>query len=137
MPAGLAGELAAARLDSIGRIAAIARQKGAAHVLVAGDVFDGEGLETVAVRRALERMAAESAIQWLLLPGNHDTARAGGLWERMARIGMPHNVVALAKPEPYVLNRDAIILPAPLTSKNPGSDPTGWMDQAATPQGHS
>ena len=135
MPAGLAGELAAARLDSIGRIAAIARQKGAVHVLVAGDVFDGEGLETVTVRRALERLAAESAIQWLLLPGNHDTARPGGLWERMARIGMPDNVVALLKPEPYILNRDTIVLPAPLTSKNPGSDPTAWMDQAATPEG--
>ena len=135
LPADLAGELTAARLDAIVRIAAIARQKGAAHVLVAGDVFDDDKLETVTVRRTLERMGGERDVQWLLLPGNHDPARTGGLWERIARIGLPGNVVALITPEPYPLGQQAVVLPAPLASKNPGRDPTLWMDQAVSAPG--
>ena len=134
-PADLAGELGAARLDAIGRIAAIARARDAFHVLVAGDVFDSDLLEAVVIRRALERMAREADINWLLLPGNHDPARPGGLWDRISRIGTPVNVTALLRNEPIVFQRDGVLLPAPLTSKNPGRDPTGWMDEAATPGG--
>lgn len=136
LPPDLAGELAAARLDVIGRIAAIARAKGAVHVLVAGDVFDDDKLETVAIRRALERMAGESDLQWLLLPGNHDPARLGGLWDRISgRIGLPQNVHALVTPTPFALSLEAVVFPAPLASKNPGRDPTLWMDGAETAPG--
>ena len=134
-PSDLAGELAAARFASLSKIADIARAQGAAHVLVAGDVFDSETLPNLIVRKALERLAAESAITWLLLPGNHDPARAGGIWDRIQRLGVPGNVVPLLTTEPYAVSADAIILPAPLTSKNPGRDPTAWMDSCATPAG--
>ena len=135
LPADLAGELSAARLDAIARIAAIARARNASHVLVAGDVFDSDLLEAVVIRRALERMAREVGVVWILLPGNHDPARPGGLWDRIARMGAPENVTVILRPEPIVFQRDAMLLPAPLTSKNPGRDPTFWMDSAATPDG--
>ena len=134
-PSDLAGELAAARFASIAKIAEIARAQGAAHVLVAGDVFDSETLPNLTVRKALERLATEASITWLLLPGNHDPARLGGIWDRIQRLGVPANVVPLLTPEPYAVSQDAVILPAPLTSKNPGSDPTAWMDGCATPAG--
>jgi DNA repair exonuclease SbcCD nuclease subunit len=135
MPAQLAGELAAARLGIIVRVAAIARAEGAAHAVVAGDVFDGDLIETVVIRRALEQLRQEAGITWALLPGNHDPARAGGLWERIARIGVPDNVVVLTESKPFALVPEAVILPAPLTSKNPGRDPTDWMDHAETAPG--
>ncbi len=135
MPPLLAGELAAARLSVIARIAAIAHAEGAAHVLVAGDVFDSDLIESVTIRRALEQLRQETAVTWVLLPGNHDPARAGGLWERIGRLGVPDNVVLLADQKPFALSPDATILPAPLTSKNPGRDPTAWMDHAETPPG--
>lgn len=134
-PPLLAGELAAARLGIIARVASIARAEGAAHVLVAGDVFDGDLIESVTIRRALEQLRQEAAIAWVLLPGNHDPARAGGLWERTARIGVPDNVVVLSEAKAYALSHEAIVLPAPLTSKNPGRDPTAWMDHAETTPG--
>jgi DNA repair exonuclease SbcCD nuclease subunit len=133
--ADLAGELSAARLDCVARIAAIARGHGSGLVLVAGDTFDSETLPVLTLRRALERLAAESDVRWLIIPGNHDPARIGGLWERLARIGLPDNVVALTATEPYVLAADVMLLPAPLTSRNPGSDPTAWMASAVTPEG--
>lgn len=134
-PPGLAGELAAARLAVIPRIAALARGKDARHVLVAGDVFDTERLSNIDLRRAFEHMAEQNDIRWLLLPGNHDPSRIGGLWERIARLGVPENVTPLLEAAPYHLAPDAILLPAPLTSKNPGRDPTEWMDTAATAPG--
>ena len=135
MPAALGGELAAARVGIIARVAAIARAEGAAHVLVAGDVFDGDLIETVVIRRALEQLRQEAGITWVLLPGNHDPARAGGLWERIVRIGVPDNVAVLTEAKPFNLAPEAVVLPAPLTSKNPGRDPTEWMDYAITPPG--
>ncbi len=135
MPPALAGELGAARLGVIARVALIARNEGAAHVLVAGDVFDGEQIESATIRRALEQMRQAAPVTWVLLPGNHDPARVGGLWERIARIGVPDNVMVLNEAKPFALSPQAIILPAPLTSKNPGRDPTEWMDHAATPPG--
>ena len=134
-PADLAGELSAARLDCIGVIAAVARARGASHVLVAGDVFETDLLEDVVIRRALERMAREAGVVWMLLPGNHDPARPGGLWDRIARMGPPENVTAILRPEPISFHRDAKLLPAPWTSKNPGRDPTLCMAEAITPDG--
>ena len=135
LPSDLEGELQAARLDAIARLAALARSKGAAHVLVAGDVFDHDKLDKIFLRRVLESLKREASVTWLLLPGNHDFARAGGIWERLANFGLPPNVVPLVKPEPFAIDATASVLPAPLTSKNPGRDPTEWMDHAATPLG--
>lgn len=134
-PAALAGELAAARLGTIARIAAAARSRGAAHVLVAGDIFDSDRLETLLIRRTLEHLRNEGDIAWLLLPGNHDPARAGGVWERASSIGLPANVAVLAAPQPYALSGDAVVFPAPLSSRTPGRDPSAWMDDAASAPG--
>lgn len=134
-PDQLAGELAAARLSAIGRIAALARRHGAAHVLVAGDVFDNDRLDALTLRRALEHMRAESDIAFLLLPGNHDPARAGGIWERVARLGVPANVTVLDAACAHVLGPECVVLPAPLTSKSPGRDPTEWMASAQSAPG--
>lgn len=135
LPDRLAGELATARVDAIGRIAAIARARAASHVLVAGDVFDGPALPRVEIRRALERMAEHSTVQWLLMPGNHDPIRTGGLWDRVRQLDLPNNILVLAKPEPIALTPDVVLLPAPLTSNNPGDDPSQWMDTAQTQLG--
>jgi DNA repair exonuclease SbcCD nuclease subunit len=131
----LAGELAAARLDIVASIAKLARTKGARHVVVAGAVFDSELVATSEIRRALARLAEESDVTWLLLPGNHDPARIGGVWDQVARLGAPPNVVVLDKAMPHVIGSEAVILPAPLASKDPGRDLSDWMDTAATPAG--
>jgi Calcineurin-like phosphoesterase len=134
-PSDLAGELSAARFSAIGRIAEIARGQGAAHVLVAGDVFDADDLPNTTVRRGLERMAEHAALTWVLLPGNHDPARIGGIWDRVRRFGVPANVILALDEAPLPLTNDVVVLPAPLTSKNPGRDPSSWMDQAASAPG--
>ncbi|HPG88650.1 MAG TPA: DNA repair exonuclease, partial [Hyphomicrobium sp.] len=69
------------------------------------------------------------------LPGNHDPVRVGGVWDRVQRFGAPSNVVVARSDAPIHLNAAVTLLPAPLASKNPGRDPTAWMDSAATPDG--
>jgi DNA repair exonuclease SbcCD nuclease subunit len=132
---GLAGELAAARLGIIGRLAKIARERGAKHVLVAGDVFDSELIATLEIRRALAQLAEESDLTWLLLPGNHDPLRLSGVWDQVSRLGLPPNVSVLSSATVHALASDAVLLPSPVTSKDPGRDVTEWMDAAATPPG--
>ncbi|MEQ1652913.1 MAG: metallophosphoesterase [Hyphomicrobium sp.] len=135
MPPDLAGELSGARFAAIARIAAIADAQGARHVLVAGDIFDAEDLPNTTLRRARERMAEHGHLTWVLLPGNHDPARPGGVWDRVQRFGVPVNVICLRDDAPIGVGDGVVVLPAPLTSKNPGRDPTEWMDTAATAAG--
>lgn len=134
-PSELAGELSAARLNAIARIAGIARDRATAHVLVAGDIFDSDKLGSVLVRRTLEHLKREADITWLLLPGNHDPARAEGIWDRAAQIGLPANVIVLGADKPFAVSTHAVVLPAPLTSKTPGRDPTAWFDSAESAPG--
>lgn len=132
-PADLAGELSAARFNAIARIAEVAANRSASHILVAGDVFDNDELPSLTVRRAFERMAAHRDKTWVLLPGNHDPHRRGGIWDRAARLDNPPNVIVAMAEAPLSLSDTVTLLPAPLTTKNPGRDPTAWMDNAETP----
>ena len=124
-----------ARLDVIARIAAAARDNGAAHVVVAGDVWDTDLPSDRMVRQPLAAMGAARDLTWWLLPGNHDPASRGGLWDRLRKGALPENVRCLCSAEPHEAAPGVFFLPAPLVSKNPGHDPTGAMDAMTTPEG--
>lgn len=123
-----------ARLDAIDAIAAAARREGAGFVLVAGDVFDSSEPGDRVYRQALTRMKAASDIRWVLLPGNHDPARADGLWTRLVGEA-PDMVTACLEPTPLDLGDGVWLLPAPLQFKRALEDPTAWFDSAETPAG--
>lgn len=125
--------LAEARLDAIDNIAAAASLAGAAHVLVAGDVFDNVEPGDRIVMQAMSRMERAPATWWLM-PGNHDHARAGGLWSRV-RARAPLNVHVVDTPEPVEMEEGAWLLPAPLEHRKASSDPTAAMVHMATPPG--
>lgn len=134
-PERVAGRLEGARLDAIDRLAAAARQRGIAHVLVAGDIWDSERLPAAVERQPLARMARHTDIRWVLIPGNHDAARPGSVWARLAARGVPDNVVPLIEPAPSEIAAGVAILPAPLFARSAGRDPTLWMDEAPTSAG--
>ncbi|MGD9804792.1 MAG: exonuclease SbcCD subunit D [Hyphomicrobiaceae bacterium] len=133
--ADVGAQLRAARLEAIDRIAGVAGANGAQHVIVAGDVFDSELIEDPWLRQPLARMAAYSDLAWHLLPGNHDPARGGGIWERLVRLGLPPNVTPLTMASPYRITPNVVLLPSPLAAKEMRSDPTGWMDHAESGAG--
>ena len=119
-----------ARLTMIARIAEAARTHAAGHILVAGDIFDSPGLADAILRQALVRLSAETDLKWVLLPGNHDPDTELGLWGRIYDFGLPSNVVLARDACPLQLAEDVVLLPAPLSSKSAGADPTAWFDNA-------
>lgn len=123
--------LTEARFDAIDAIGRQAQAHGVNHVLVAGDIFDTEGPEDRTVVQALSRMERHPC-RWWLLPGNHDFARNGGLWDRVKRRAGP-NIQCLTEAEPCELEDGAWLLPAPLAHRHNLDDPTDLFDQMETP----
>jgi hypothetical protein len=126
------GRLRQARMEAIPRLAAAAREGGATHVLLAGDTFDSETPAPATIRQALNAMAADPAIGWVILPGNHDSLAAAALWDRVAA-DRPANVTLALTPAPIAIP-GAVVLPAPCTHRRPGRDLTSDLDQP-TPEG--
>lgn len=132
-PQEVRSALAEARLDAIDRLAIAAKSCGATHIVVAGDVFDNVEPGDRIVTQALSRMAM-APVTWWLMPGNHDHARAGGLWSRV-RGQAPASVRVVDTPEPIEMEDGAWLLPAPLEHRKTASDPTAAMVDMATPPG--
>jgi DNA repair exonuclease SbcCD nuclease subunit len=133
MSAEASGALQESRLDVIDTIGRLAADTTASDVLVAGDVFDAPEPHERTVRQALSRMG-QHGCRWWLLPGNHDYARAEGLWDRLRR-DAPTNVTALLEAEPAQLADDAWLLPAPLFYRRTEGDPTEILGSMETPAG--
>jgi hypothetical protein len=129
------GVLQQARLAAIGTIGQLARQEGAHHVLVAGDLYDNDAPAQKTLLEPLERMRANPHVTWHIIPGNHDYHRGNGVWDRAAAPGLPANVRVHLAPEPVLLGEEAVLLPAPLRRRSEVNDLTEWMDNASSAAG--
>ena len=131
-----AAALTEARFAAVERIARLAVEHAADAVLVAGDVFDAQGVAPRTIRRLFNAMAGYAG-PWVLIPGNHDAALAEGVWRHALRLGVVPPNVKLAL-EPGVVELPAArtaVLCAPLTQRHTHGDLTEWFDAAATPEG--
>lgn len=120
-----------ARADALAKLAALARETGASHILLAGDTFDQTTPTPATIRQAMNAMRAAEHVVWVLLPGNHDHSSATELWRQVVR-DAPGNVAVLLDPAPHALSDAAVVLPAPPGERHPGRDLTDWFDAAAT-----
>jgi len=131
----LRGRLMEARFDKIRRLAEAARDHGAAHVLLAGDTFDSATPSRQVLRQALAAMREAEAVQWWLLPGNHDNLRnAEPVWDEIGR-DAPANVHALRSTDPVSLIAGVTLLPCPVPVRASGRDLTEALPRIATPEG--
>ena len=128
--------LAEARFTVVERLAALALEREVDLVLVAGDVFDAQGVADKTIHRLFHAMRAYAG-PWLMIPGNHDASLAESVWTRAARLkAIPDHVHVCLKPEPLLLEALGVaILPAPLTQRHTYTDLTEWFAGAATPTG--
>lgn len=128
--------LAEARFNTIERLATLAHEEQVHMVLVAGDVFDAQGVADKTIHRLFHAMRGYAG-PWVLLPGNHDAGLAESVWTQAARLkAIPDNVHVCLKPEPLLLEAlGAAILPAPLTQRHTYADLTEWFVGADTPAG--
>jgi DNA repair exonuclease SbcCD nuclease subunit len=122
LPAEAQARFAAARLDAVRAVGALAVEHGCDFVVCAGDVFESNALDRQVVVRALEAMAA-CPVPLYLLPGNHDPLDAASVYTSptFARARPDHVAVldgqGAQRPVPGVE-----VLGAPWTSKRPLAD---------------
>jgi DNA repair exonuclease SbcCD nuclease subunit len=128
--------LAEARFDVVARIAALAAERRVDAVLVAGDVFDTQGVSDRTIRRLFTAMAAYAG-PWVMIAGNHDAALADSVWSRAAQLGcIPANVHVPTRIG--VVDLPAInlsVLAAPLTQRHTYDDVTQSFDTLDTEAG--
>ena len=67
------------RLETIDRIAAVAKDHHASFVVVAGDVFDSHRPPDRLISKALQRIG-QIGLPVYVIPGNHDYGGPGSLW---------------------------------------------------------
>ena len=127
--------LAEARFQSIAHLADLATARDAHFILVAGDVFDAQGVSDKTIHRLFHAMSAFRG-PWLMIPGNHDAALAESVWTRAARLGaIPDHVSVCLRPEPCLLESLKVaVLPAPLTQRITHTDLTEWFAHTDTPE---
>ena len=123
-----AARLRAQRFDTVRRIAALAREQQVDAVLVAGDVFDDNGVGGDTLQQARDALEAFGDIPVVLLPGNHDPATADSALRRLKDL-RPNMHLALTR-EPIVLDH-LVVFPCPLLRRHDYEDPCAWLPQHA------
>lgn len=125
--------LAEARIAAVERLAALAAEQRVDLVLVAGDVFDAQGIADKTVLRLFNATRAHAG-PWVMIPGNHDAALSESVWTRAQRLNaVPDNVHLCLRPEPLQFDGlNAVVLPAPLTQRHTYNDLTDWFAAADT-----
>jgi len=135
LPPEIRGRLVEARHGAIGRLAEAARASGAAHVVLAGDIFDTATPSGPVLRQAINAMHEAADVTWWLLPGNHDNlAEAEPLWEGLVR-DAPGNLRPLTGAHPQAMADGVSLLPAPVSHRYPGHDLTAALDGMQSPEG--
>lgn len=116
------------RIAAIGRLGNVAKEQGCSLILVAGDLFDSNSADKAAVYAACAAIS-EIKLPVYVIPGNHDHAGAGGIWNQSFFKEVASKVPGLKildKPAPEV-REDVVILPCPLTRKQDAGDVTSWL----------
>ncbi len=124
------------RLETVKRIAELARERQVDFVLVAGDVFEANALADETLRRTMHALEPFDG-PWVLLPGNHDSGEEQSAWSRLRRMGaVPEHVLLADRPDTIDLcdGRVAVFV-APLQRRHEVRDLTEWFDDAETPEG--
>lgn len=117
------------RIEVIRRIAEAAAAERAEFVLVAGDLFDSPTPDQSTVS-AICSAIGSIRIPVLAIPGNHDHAGPGCIWEHefflREQKQLAPNFRILLKPEPVTVS-GCVVLPCPLTQRQQSDDPTAWL----------
>jgi DNA repair exonuclease SbcCD nuclease subunit len=121
------------RIETVRRIAELAKERRVDAVLVAGDVFDFDTVSNETVHSFLQALSGYTG-PWVIIPGNHDPVAAGSVWHRIQELGRPANLLTSLEPEILVLANGCLaVLTAPLQRRHETRDLTSVWDTMATP----
>lgn len=117
------------RIEVLRRIGAVAREKEAAFVVVAGDIFDSSTPSKSTVSAACSAIR-EMGVPVYVIPGNHDHGGVGSVWTQpffeQSRRQLSPNLGILLESTPVELDA-AVLLPCPLLRRHEVTDPTAWL----------
>jgi hypothetical protein len=117
------------RIAAIRRIGEVVREKNAAFVVVAGDVFDSNSPTNTTVADACDAIKSVG-VPVYVIPGNHDHAGPGSIWGQSFFLRVSNerapNLRVLLDHEP-VVDAEYIIFPCPLSRRQSGEDPCTWI----------
>lgn len=119
-----AARLRAQRFDTVRRLADLAREHAVDAVVVAGDVFDDNGVGADCIQQARDALGAFGDIPVVLLPGNHDPATPDSA---LARLGELPGDVRIAATQSVIELPAGDLYPCPLTSRHTFEDPAAWL----------
>jgi DNA repair exonuclease SbcCD nuclease subunit len=124
------------RIEAIRRIGGVVRERRAAFVIVAGDLFDSPTPTNATVAAALGAIASLE-VPVYCIPGNHDHGGPDSLWEQTFFKREHHRLAAnfqlLLEPEPAIVTvpgdgpARVLLLPCPLRRRHEADDPTAWI----------
>jgi len=114
----------AARLNAIRRIQQLAKEETVDFVLVAGDTFEDHGVSRKLVSEIGDLLAGFDCDVYLI-PGNHDPATMGGVWDQ-ARQNWAKRVHILTERQPVQIP-GGWLYPCPLAQRWSDEDPTEWI----------
>lgn len=122
--AAAAAQVREARFETARRLAEIAAAERCDFALLAGDTFENSAVSLADIER-VARILSSFPCPVFVLPGNHDPAGPGSVWERPAwhEAG---NVTILDRRLPLEAG-EAVLFPCPLASRWSGDDPTAWI----------
>jgi len=117
------------RFDTARAIMELARDEGVDFILIAGDLFEDNGVSNDTIYRAAEALKKGAPVPVFIIPGNHDPASADCVYDRPSWTSeVPDNVTVLKERRPVQLDETNVVLyPCPLTQKQSTGDPTAWM----------
>lgn len=107
-----------ARLRAVERVGELARERGAEFIVVAGDVFEHNSLESSTFGRAQEVLRS-LPVPVYLLPGNHDPLVADSI---LARAAEADGVHVITDSEPVEVAEGVELIGAPLLAKHAAED---------------
>ena len=121
-----AAVLRTVRFETVERLYALAIERDAAFVVIAGDVFEHADLRPATVRRAFDAM--RGSVPVYVLPGNHDPLTPSSTYRsRLWREECPSNVQLLDARTPVEVAPGVVLLPCPLFAKNTLGDTTAHL----------
>lgn len=117
------------RLETIAGLKDLIAEHDIAFVAVCGDLFDSFTPDKATVS-ALCSAIGDLKVPAYAIPGNHDHAGPGCIWEQAFFLKeqqeLAPNLHILLRPEP-VVTEQAVLLPCPLLRRHETADPTTWL----------
>ncbi|MFW6116704.1 MAG: metallophosphoesterase family protein, partial [bacterium] len=122
-----------ARIQALENLLGQATANSADFVVIAGDLFDDNAIDSTTSRRAFH-ILENASVPVYVLPGNHDPLLAGSVWEREPwSQETTKRVKVLRERQPLEVKPGVILFPCPVFRKTSMEDPTGWIPPRSTP----